>query len=304
MSAMRKEPRPNARTDVGPGTDNDADQVRTVRLGRRALLSLGAAVLVSGCDTGGGQGPSWQTPGGTAGSQPASPPSGKPSHAAASAPPWDGPLPDAARGGVCPPGEGVIPKEGTEQYVTCHGTDIALTIDDGPDPTWTPKVLAVLARYRIRATFCMIGESADRHRDLIAAVADAGHQIANHTYTHPMNLPQLTRAQIDDQIGRTTDALVAAGHQPRLFRAPGGSWSTQILAAARVAGLQPLDWSVDTADWSRPGVNKIAEVILTKTHSGSIILDHDGGGNRAQTVEALGIALPRLLDAGYRFIQP
>lgn len=198
-----------------------------------------------------------------------------------------------------------MPKPGTEQYLTCSGTEIALTIDDGPHPTWTPKVLAVLARYRIRATFCMVGANAAGHRDLVAAVADAGHQIANHTYTHPMNLPELTRARIDQQIERTTELLSAAtGQQPKLFRAPGGSWSPQILAACAAAGLRPLDWSVDTVDWSRPGVRSIAEVILTKTRSGSIILDHDGGGNRAQTVEALDIALPRLLDAGYEFILP
>jgi peptidoglycan/xylan/chitin deacetylase (PgdA/CDA1 family) len=68
--------------------------------------------------------------------------------------------------------------------------------------------------------------------------------------------------------------------------------------------MRPLDWSVDPRDWSRPGVQHIVTTILANTHPGSIILDHDGGGNRQQTVEALGIALPRLLDAGYHFTQP
>jgi len=283
-------------------TTNDAEPGRTARLGRRALLTLGAAALVSGCGTATTAQPSWQErtrPKGAASARPA------PSRAAGSAPPWNGPLPAAAQPGVCPPAADVIVKPGTEQYLPCNGTDIALTIDDGPHPTWTPKVLAVLARHGIRATFCMVGENVARNRDLVARVTDAGHQIANHTYTHPMDLAKQARTRIDEQITRTTELLTTAeGQAPALFRAPGGAWSPRILAACRAAGLRPLDWSVDTVDWSRPGVRSIAEAILTKTRSGSIILNHDGGGNRAQTVEALGIALPRLIDAGYHFILP
>ena len=96
----------------------------------------------------------------------------------------------------------------------------------------------------------------------------------------------------------------AAGRRPTLFRSPGGHWSPAVLAACAKAGLRPLDWSVDPRDWSRPGVPHIVDVLLTHTRPGSIILDHDGGGDRQQTLDALTIALPRLLDAGYRFTQP
>jgi peptidoglycan/xylan/chitin deacetylase (PgdA/CDA1 family) len=201
---------------------------------------------------------------------------------------------------------GVVQRPGGPQhYLPCHGTDIALTIDDGPDPTYTPQILDLLARYRITATFCMIGSRAAAQPTLVARVAAAGHHIANHTYTHPLNLPTLAPAQIHDQIARTSDALTRlAGTRPTLFRAPGGNWSPTVLAACAAAGLRPLDWSVDPRDWSLPGVPHIVQVILTQTRPGSIILDHDGGGNRQQTVEALGIALPRLIDAGYTFTQP
>jgi peptidoglycan/xylan/chitin deacetylase (PgdA/CDA1 family) len=209
--------------------------------------------------------------------------------------------------GVCPANPDVLKKPGNpQQYLPCEGANIALTVDDGPHPEWTPQVLALLARLGIRATFCMIGQNAAAYPDLVARVIDGGHHVANHTFTHPLGLTTLTWAQISTEIGRASDAIAAGsgGIHPRLFRAPGGSWSLPVISACAAAGMRPLDWSVDPRDWSRPGVRHIVNTILTTTRPGSIILDHDGGGNRQQTVEALGIALPRLLDAGYHFTQP
>jgi peptidoglycan/xylan/chitin deacetylase (PgdA/CDA1 family) len=194
---------------------------------------------------------------------------------------------------------------GPQHYLPCVGTNIALTIDDGPDPVWTPKILALLARYQISATFCMIGRHAVAYPGLVRAVADAGHHIANHTFTHPIPLGGLTPPQIAGQLAQATDAITKAGApHPALFRAPGGEWSPAILTACAAAGMRPLDWSVDPRDWSRPGVPHIVDTILTNTRPGAIILDHDGGGDRQQTVDALSIALPRLIDAGYHFAQP
>jgi peptidoglycan-N-acetylglucosamine deacetylase len=221
--------------------------------------------------------------------------------------PWQVPTPATPTPGDCPTVPGIVDRPGGPQhYLPCQGTNIALTIDDGPDPHWTPKILALLARYRIRATFCMIGRHATAYPHLVAAVAAAGHRIANHTLTHPLNLPRLTPPQIHTEINRASDAITAAsgGHRPTLFRAPGGNWSPAVLAACADAGMRPLDWSVDPRDWSLPGVPHIVQTILTKTHPGSIILNHDGGGNRQQTIDALTIALPRLIDAGYHFTQP
>jgi peptidoglycan/xylan/chitin deacetylase (PgdA/CDA1 family) len=265
---------------------------------RRLLLAFGALALLDGCGNAVSGRATWRH----AAQLPGRPTGGAASPSAAPVPVPERPVP-----GVCRPVPGITDHPGGPQhYVRCSGTDIALTIDDGPDPQWTPKILAVLDRYRIRATFSMIGRHAWAYPHLVATVAGAGHQIANHTFSHPIPLTRLAPAQIHDEINRTSDAIGAAtgGHRPALFRAPGGIWSPAVLAACAQAGMRPLDWSVDPRDWARPGVSHIVDVILTRTKPGSIILDHDGGGNRQQTVDALTIALPRLLDAGYRFVQP
>jgi len=143
--------------------------------------------------------------------------------------------------------------------------DMALTIDDGPDPTWTPKVLALLASLEIRATFCVVGSQAKVHPGLVADVVSAGHAVANHTYTHRF-LGNASPALIQREMSRATDAVVAAaGVRPTHFRAPGGEWSHAVLAECAAQGLRPLGWSVDPRDWSRPGTASIIKTITKKT---------------------------------------
>jgi peptidoglycan/xylan/chitin deacetylase (PgdA/CDA1 family) len=181
---------------------------------------------------------------------------------------------------------------------------IALTIDDGPDPVYTPQVLALLARYRVTATFSMIGIEAQAHPAVAREVAAAGHLIVNHTWTH-LNLTWLAPAMVTEQMSRATDAIhTATGRTPHLFRAPYGAWSPFVLSQCARTGMVPLGWSVDPRDWSRPGVTAIVTNIMRNTRTGSIILEHDGGGNRSQTVAALKIVIPRLLAAGYHFRTP
>ncbi len=181
---------------------------------------------------------------------------------------------------------------------------IALTIDDGPSPEYTPQVLRLLEKYRVTATFSMIGLEAAAYPGLVREVAAAGHKIANHTWSH-LDLVYLSPAAVADQIRRATGAIHhATGRVPALFRAPYGAWSPDVLRQCAQAGMTPLDWSVDPRDWSRPGVAAIVGNIMRNTRTGSIILEHDGGGDRAQTVAALKIVLPRLLDAGYHFTTP
>src|SRR5690348_14136077 len=181
---------------------------------------------------------------------------------------------------------------------------VALTIDDGPSPEYTPQVLRLLEKYRVTATFSMIGLQAAAYPGLVREVAAAGHKIANHTWSH-LDLVYLPPAAVADQIRRATGAIhKATGRVPVLFRAPYGAWSPVVLRECAQARMTPLDWSVDPRDWSRPGVAAIVGNIMRNTRTGSIILEHDGGGDRAQTVAALKIVLPRLLDAGYRFTTP
>jgi peptidoglycan-N-acetylglucosamine deacetylase len=181
---------------------------------------------------------------------------------------------------------------------------IALTIDDGPNPVYTPQVLALLARYRVTATFSMIGIEAQAYPAVAREVAAAGHLIANHTWTH-LNLAGLPPALVTEQMSRATDMIHAVtGRVPDLFRAPYGAWSPFVLGQCARTGMTPLGWSVDPRDWSRPGVASIVANIMRNTRTGSIILEHDGGGDRSQTVAALKIVIPRLLAAGYHFRTP
>ena len=209
------------------------------------------------------------------------------------------PAPDAPHGS----GPGYTPTaSGQPMYYLDDGPMvIALTIDDGPSPIYTPQILSLLRRYGVVATFSMVGENVAAYPAIAREVAAAGHLIINHTWTHA-NLTELAPAAMADQISRASDAIGEATRTtPVMFRAPYGAWSPAVLAQCRQMRLAPLDWSVDPRDWARPGVSAITTNIMRNTRSGSIILEHDGGGNRAQTVAALSYVLPRLLDEGYHF---
>jgi peptidoglycan-N-acetylglucosamine deacetylase len=189
-------------------------------------------------------------------------------------------------------------------YVDDGPKVIALTIDDGPSPVYTPEVLQILHQYGVTASFSMIGENVAAYPAVARDVAAAGHMIVNHTWNH-IDLTALTTDDVRDEISRATDAIHSATEvQPAMFRAPYGDWSPTVFRCCAQAGLPPLDWSVDPRDWARPGISAIVKTILSTTGTGSIILEHDGGGDRSQTVAALKIWLPRLLEAGYRFTTP
>jgi peptidoglycan/xylan/chitin deacetylase (PgdA/CDA1 family) len=198
---------------------------------------------------------------------------------------------------------GAVPGEPV-RYLDDGPKVIALTIDDGPSPVYTPQILGILEQYRVTASFSMIGESAARYPEIAREVADAGHVIVNHTWDHA-NLAWLGATATRAEIARASDAIHGAtGRRPGMFRAPYGVWSRTALECCASEGLTPLGWSVDPRDWSRPGVREIVAIIMANTRTGSIILEHDGGGNRSQTVAALRTAIPRLLDEGYRFATP
>ncbi len=187
------------------------------------------------------------------------------------------------------------------QHIDDGPMAIALTIDDGPSAFYTPQVLRLLHKYGVTATFCMVGARVAAHPGIAREVADAGHAIANHTWTHA-RLSALAPAAVQDQMSRASDAIQnVTGRRPGMFRAPYGAWSPTVLKLCGQMQLAPLDWSVDPQDWANPGVNAIVTNIMRNTGSGSIILEHDGGGRRAETVAALKIVLPRLLAAGFRF---
>jgi peptidoglycan/xylan/chitin deacetylase (PgdA/CDA1 family) len=179
---------------------------------------------------------------------------------------------------------------------------VALTLDDGPHPVWTPKVLALLDKYHVPATFCLIGNQVRGHESVAKSVVAAGHNVANHTYSHPTTLPKQSATQMGTEIGWAQDKIHSAtGFTPRLFRSPGGAWSPELFAKTAQAGLVPIDWSDDPRDWSRPGVAHIVSNLLA-AKPGQILLCHDGGGDRSQTYAALQTVIPALLAKGYVFV--
>ncbi|MFF2652526.1 polysaccharide deacetylase family protein [Streptomyces sp. NPDC058045] len=181
---------------------------------------------------------------------------------------------------------------------------VALTFDDGPEPTWTPRVLALLRKYQVQATFFLIGENVKAFPHLLHDIADGGHVIANHSYTHPQ-LTKLSRSAVRSQLGRTSDLIgKITGASPRWCRAPYGDWNAPSLKICAELGMEPLNWSIDTMDWAEPGVRKIEKAVADGIEPGAVILQHDGGGNRSQTVQAVSAYLPRLLDQGYAFVRP
>jgi peptidoglycan-N-acetylglucosamine deacetylase len=169
---------------------------------------------------------------------------------------------------------------------------IALTVDDGPDPDWTPKVLRLLDKHGVHATFCVVGVHVAAYPGLVRDIHRAGHAIVNHTWSHPLSFAALPEKRIVAEITRTTRAIeAAAGVTPQLFRAPGGEWSPFVYRAIAAYGLVPLDWDVDPSDWARPGTRKIIRR-MKRAHRDDIVLCHDGGGNRHETVRALHTVIP------------
>jgi peptidoglycan-N-acetylglucosamine deacetylase len=181
---------------------------------------------------------------------------------------------------------------------------VALTFDDGPDPVFTPRVLDILAQFGVRGTFFVIGKRAEQHPEIIRAIADAGHEVGNHTYTHrPLWLlsPRRTREEID----RCASALTAIlGKPPRYFRPP---WGQSNLAAVRHSARvqqQRIRWSLRGEGWlPLAAPDMIVRIVARRLHPGAIIDLHDGGGF-ARTPARLVAALPDLLrliqGRGYR----
>lgn len=182
---------------------------------------------------------------------------------------------------------------------------VALTFDDGPDPRYTPRVLELLRAHGAVATFCVVGRQVDAHADLVRAIADAGMRLCDHSHSHDEALATRPPAQITGEIIGTRDAMWSATDvQVPYFRAPAGNWSPEVARVAAEGGMQPLGWTVDPRDWRRPGVDAIVATVQQKVRPGAVILLHDGGGNRDQTMAALEQLLPWLTAQGYRFVFP
>jgi cellulose synthase/poly-beta-1,6-N-acetylglucosamine synthase-like glycosyltransferase/peptidoglycan/xylan/chitin deacetylase (PgdA/CDA1 family) len=184
---------------------------------------------------------------------------------------------------------------------------VALTFDDGPDPAWTPKVLAVLRHYRVPGTFFLVGAHVASYQGLVREELRDGDEIGSHTYTHA-NLATAGWRE-DFELTLTQNALAgAAGIRTRLLRMPYSSTPDALSAAdwraaARAGrdGYLVVLTSLDTRDWARPGAARIVTAAMPRDHRGAVIMFHDGGGDRAQTVAALPAIITQLRARGYHF---
>jgi len=184
-------------------------------------------------------------------------------------------------------GESVV----NPHYVT-HGNGfgnrIAITLDDGPSPGVTETILKELEKHDLRATFFMIGQKVKAHPELARAVADAGHEIGNHSYTHPF-LTRFSNDKVDDELQKTQEVIYnATGKTPLWFRPPYGAFDKPRMGNIPLSkGLGVAYWSVDPMDWKRPGADAIVSRVLSETNPGSIVLMHDLHPQTAQAVPSL-----------------
>lgn len=179
---------------------------------------------------------------------------------------------------------------------------VNITIDDGPDPAWTPQVLDLLEEYGVKATFCMTGLQAEAHPDLVKDVVAAGHRLCDHTVSHDTAMDKKSEAYQAKEILDAERMIIEAsgGVRPVYYRPRRGVHPySRKLAASH--GMRPLGWNVDTKDFERPGSDAIVATVKRELSNGPTILFHDAGGDRTQTVEALRQVLPWLKEQGRTF---
>ncbi|RZU52179.1 peptidoglycan/xylan/chitin deacetylase (PgdA/CDA1 family) [Krasilnikovia cinnamomea] len=204
-------------------------------------------------------------------------------------PPAPGPgLPGAdASGRQPPPGPltGKMRLGGPAGSATSTGTaSVALTFDDGPDPAQTPRLLDLLAKYDVKATFCLVGKNVAAHPGLVRRIAAEGHTLCNHTWRHSFTLGKQSPAAIRADLQRTNDAIrrAAPGAPIRFMRAPGGNFTPAFVSVAAELGMASIYWSADPRDWDHPAGEsgaahraRVTRAVQRHTGRGAIVLSHD-----------------------------
>lgn len=177
---------------------------------------------------------------------------------------------------------------------------IAMTFDDGPHPVHTPRLLDMLKRRNIKATFYVIGNKVEQYPHIVRRIVAEGHEIGNHTWKHD-NLQKLSGPQVLADLKRSTNAIAkVTGVRPRTMRPPYGAlYNTQRQMIMDNLGMPSIFWDVDPQDWKRPGPSVVASRIVQGTKPGSIVLAHDLHG---PTVDAMPAALDGLLRKGHQFV--
>ncbi|WP_329110260.1 polysaccharide deacetylase family protein [Micromonospora sp. NBC_01699] len=184
------------------------------------------------------------------------------------------------------------------------GPVVSFTFDDGPNPLDTRRLLTVLHKHRVRAVFCLWGDHVEENPDLVRRIAAAGHTLSNHGMHHD-DMSTWTPERIRADLRETNAAIRRAvpGASVPYFRAPYGNWG-QTPAVAAALGMRPLGWRLAITDWEPPGTDVLVNRLLDGVTPGAVVLMHDGGGDRSQTVDAVDQAIPILKSEGWRFTLP
>ncbi|MEJ6952465.1 polysaccharide deacetylase family protein [Natronospora cellulosivora (SeqCode)] len=181
---------------------------------------------------------------------------------------------------------------------------IALTFDDGPSPVYTPQIIDLLADYNAKATFFVVGEEVERYPDIINKMDEHGHEIANHTYTHK-EVNNMSKDELLEELKKTHQLVYdLINKDMNLFRPTSGFYNEIIVNAAKELNYTVViwTWGQDSKDWQNIDYNTIATNVYKSVEPGNIVLFHDRGGKRENTIKALHIILPVLNEKGYKFV--
>ncbi len=199
---------------------------------------------------------------------------------------------------------GGAPRAPVYRGVATSRPAVAITFDDGPDPLYTPQILDTLDQFQARATFFVVGTQAERYPSLLRTIVLRGHEVGTHSYSH-LDLTRLSRQAVASDLGQADTAISrATGSRPRDLRPPYGFVNSFVLEEAARLGYRVILWTDehDTRDWKRPDPAVIVQRALAHAENGMILLLHDSGGNRTQTLRALPIVLKALQERGFRFV--
>ncbi len=179
---------------------------------------------------------------------------------------------------------------------------IALTFDDGPHPRYTEKILSILRKYDVKATFFVIGVNAENYPEPLKRVYEEGHELGNHSYSHTSE-KTISEENAREEINKCENIIYDnLGITPKLFRPPQGLFSCEVEKVAAENNYSIILWSIDTKDWAHNPSKSIAKTIEENLKGGDIILMHDYISGENTTCDALEIIIPHLLEKGYEFV--
>ncbi len=179
---------------------------------------------------------------------------------------------------------------------------IALTFDDGPHPRYTERILSILEKYNVKATFFVIGVNIQNYPEPLRKIYEAGHEVGNHTFLHD-NSKDLNSNNARLEMEKCDNIIYEnIGIRPKLFRPPRGACNKDVVEAARELGYSIVLWSIDTLDWKGTSSKCIADTVTNRLHGGDIILMHDYTSLKNTTCDAIELIIPQLLKQGYEFV--